>query len=109
MNSKSEYEKNKDCGSDSNFFYEIIRILNIFIDVCYNKLLPIVLTIILIVSTINFSSQLSDIKSIIPQFSFKTLTIIVFSLIVGILVPYIYSSSASRFMKAMFQDYKEKE
>lgn len=109
MNSKSEYEKDKDCGSDSNFFYEIIRILNIFVDVCYNKLLPIVLTIILIVSTINFSSQLSDIESIIPQFSFKTLTIIVFSLIIGILVPYIYSSSASRFMKAMFQDYKEKE
>lgn len=109
MNSKSEYEKNKDCGSDSNFFYEIIRILNIFVDVCYNKLLPIILTIILIVSTINFSSQLSDIESIIPQFTFKTLTIIVFSLIVGILVPYVYSSSSSRFMKAMFQDYKEKE
>ena len=34
MNSKSEYEKDKDCGSDSNFFYEIIRILNIFVDVC---------------------------------------------------------------------------
>jgi len=109
MNSKSEYEKNKDCGSESNFFYEIIRILNIFVDICYNKLLPIVLTIILILSSISFSSQLSNLESIIPQFSFKTLTIIVFSLIIGILVPYIYSSSASRFMKAMFQNYKDKE
>lgn len=108
MNSKSDYEKNKDCGSESNFFYEIIRILNIFVDLCYNKLLPIVLTIILIISSISFSSQLSNLESIIPQFSFKALTTIVFSLIVGILVPYIYSSSASRFMKAMFKDYKEK-
>jgi len=108
MNSKSDYEKNKDCGSESNFFYEIIRILNIFVDICYNKLLPIVLTIILIISSISFSTQLSNLESVIPQFSFKSLTTIVFSLIIGILVPYIYSSSASRFMKAMFKDYKEK-
>jgi len=108
MNSKSEYEINKECSDYNNIFYEIIRIINIFIDICYNKLLPIVLLIILIVSSISFNSGLSDINSIIPEFSFKSLTIIVFTMIIGILVPYIYSSSSSRIMKAINPEYQEK-
>lgn len=107
MNSKSKYEKD-DCTDNAGMFSEIIRIINVFIDIIYQRLLPIVLTIILFFSAFNFYNEFSEVESIVPDLSLKTLLLFIILMIIMILVPIIYSSSFSRLMKAVDPDYTMK-
>jgi len=107
VNSKSKYDKD-DCADNNGMFQEIIRIMNVFIDIIYQRLLPIVLTIILSISAFNFYNEFSEVESIIPDLSVKTLLLFIILMIIMILVPIIYSSSFSRLMKAVDPDYTMK-
>tara|TARA_B110000967_G_scaffold169761_1_gene179381 strand:+ start:4478 stop:5989 length:1512 start_codon:yes stop_codon:yes gene_type:complete len=104
VNNKSKYEKD-DCTDNNGMFQEIIRIINVFIDIIYQRLLPIVLTIILFFSAFNFYNELSEVESVIPDLSLKTLLLFIIIMIIMILVPIIYSSSFSRLMKAVDPDF----
>lgn len=107
LNSKSKYEKD-DCTDNTGMFSEIIRIINVFIDIIYQRLLPIVLTIILFFSAFNFYNEFSEVESVVPDLSLKTLLLFIILMIIMILVPIIYSSSFSRLMKAVDPDYTMK-